>query len=84
VKIMMPYDAYRLFQAERTKSPSEIRLADRQAAQVFSAVSGLARAIGRALPSGRMIRTERAPISVGHERPSPRRAGCQEPLGGPA
>ena len=33
---MMPYDTYRLYQIERTKSPAEIRRADEQAAQVAS------------------------------------------------
>ena len=46
---MMPYDTYRLYQLERTKSPREIRCADRQAAQFASALSGPFRAIARAL-----------------------------------
>jgi hypothetical protein len=45
---MMPYDTYRLFQVERTRGPRETLLADRQAAQITSAVSGLCRAIARA------------------------------------
>jgi hypothetical protein len=46
---MMPYDTYRLYQLERTKSPREIQRADRQAAQFASALSGPFRAIARAL-----------------------------------
>jgi hypothetical protein len=42
---MMPYDTYRLYQAERSKSPREIHHADQRAAQLASAVSGLFRAI---------------------------------------
>jgi len=45
--IMMPYDTYRLYQIERTKSPAEIRRADEQAAQVASAASSLFRRITR-------------------------------------
>ena len=47
VKVMMPYDTYRLYQIERTKSPAEIRRADEQAAQVASAASSLFRRITR-------------------------------------
>ena len=45
---MMPYDTYRLYQLERTKSPHEIQYAHRQAAQFASALSGPLRAIARA------------------------------------
>jgi hypothetical protein len=41
VTSMMPYDTYRLYQAERARSPREIQ----RAAQLASAVSGLFRAI---------------------------------------
>ena len=44
---MMPYDTYRLYQIERTKSPAEIRRADEQAARVASAASSLFRRITR-------------------------------------
>ncbi len=61
---MMPYDTYRLYQAERTKSSHEIQHADLWAAQLASAVSGLFRAITRtarrphpAAPSGSSSRT---------------------------
>ena len=46
---MMPYDGYRLYEAERPKSAAEIQLADQQAAQFAAAVSGLFRNIS--LPS---------------------------------
>jgi hypothetical protein len=53
---MMPYDGYRLYQAERPKSAAETRHADQQAAQFPAAVSGLFRSI--ALP-GRVARAYR-------------------------
>jgi len=34
VRIMMPYDTYRLYQAERVKSSAEIQPADMQAARL--------------------------------------------------
>jgi hypothetical protein len=43
----MSYDAYRLYQIERAKGPSEVRRADEQAAQLVSAVSSLFRGIAR-------------------------------------
>jgi hypothetical protein len=46
---MMPYDTYRLYQLERTKSPREIQCAGRQAAQFAAALSGPFRAIATAL-----------------------------------
>ncbi|HKA97874.1 MAG TPA: hypothetical protein VKD66_16525 [Streptosporangiaceae bacterium] len=44
---MMPYDTYRLHQAERAKSPAELQCADERAARLASAVSSLFRAITR-------------------------------------
>ncbi|HVR06751.1 MAG TPA: hypothetical protein VMW75_01780 [Thermoanaerobaculia bacterium] len=46
-EIMMPYDNYRLYQIERTKSPAEVRHADEQAARLVSAASSLFRGITR-------------------------------------
>jgi len=43
----MPYDTYRLYQAERAKSPAELQYAGEQAARLASAVSSLFRAITR-------------------------------------
>ena len=43
----MPYDNYRLYQIERTKSPAEVRRADEQAARLASAASSLFRCITR-------------------------------------
>ena len=37
----MPYDAYRLYQIQRTKSSAEIRRADEQAARIASALTAL-------------------------------------------
>jgi hypothetical protein len=42
---MMPYDTYRLYQIERSKSQAEIRRADQQAARLVSAGSRLLRAL---------------------------------------
>jgi hypothetical protein len=53
---MMPFDSYRLYQAERPKSVAEIRHADQQAAQFAAAVSGLFRSV--TLP-GRVARAYR-------------------------
>jgi hypothetical protein len=53
---MMPYDSYRLYQAERPKSAAEIRHADQQAGQLAAAASGLFRSI--TLP-GRVVRSYR-------------------------
>jgi hypothetical protein len=39
LRIMMPYDTYRLHQIERAKSPAEVRRADQQAARIASAIS---------------------------------------------
>jgi hypothetical protein len=40
---MMPYDYYRLYQAERVKSSAEIRFADAQAGKLAAAASQLLR-----------------------------------------
>jgi hypothetical protein len=59
---MMPYDTYRLYQVERARSTHEIHHADRRAARLSSAVSGLFRAITQtarrphpAAPAGRPV-----------------------------
>jgi hypothetical protein len=44
---MVPYDTYRIYQIERTKSLAEVRRADAQAARVASAISSLFRGITR-------------------------------------
>jgi hypothetical protein len=38
---MMPYNNYRLYEIERTKTPAEIRRADEQAAWLAAAASSL-------------------------------------------
>ena len=43
----MPYDAYRLYQIQRTKSSAEIRRADQQAARIESALAALFEVITR-------------------------------------
>ena len=47
----MPYDSYRLYQIERTKSHCQIQLADEHAARHASAVGRPFRAIARAARS---------------------------------
>jgi hypothetical protein len=42
---MMPYDGYRLYQAERSRSAAEIRYADEQAGQFAAAAAALFRSI---------------------------------------
>jgi hypothetical protein len=79
VKTMMPYDTYRLFQIERTKCPRETLLADRQAARITSAVSGLLRAIAR------VPRAARRPYpAAGQHRPAAlaEPAACRTPIAG--
>ena len=44
---MMPYDTYRLYQAQRVKSAAEVRRADEQAARLAAAGSWLFRGITR-------------------------------------
>ena len=43
----MPYDTYRLYQAERAKSSAEVRRVDEEAARLASAASSLFRGITR-------------------------------------
>jgi hypothetical protein len=47
VRVVMPYDTYRLYQIERVKSPAEVRRADEQAARLAAAASALFRGITR-------------------------------------
>ena len=55
VRIMMPYDTYRLYQAERVKSSAEIQPADMQAARLVSAVASLFRSITRPVRAVRRL-----------------------------
>jgi hypothetical protein len=48
VRTLIPFDSYRLYQIERTKSRGEIQLADERAARLASVVSRPFRAIARA------------------------------------
>ena len=52
---MMPYDTYRLYQAERVKSSAEIQPADMQAARLVSAVASLFRSITRPVRAVRRL-----------------------------
>ena len=60
---MVPYDTYRIYQIERTKSHAEVRCADVQAARAASAISSLFRGITRP------VRTMRRP-AAGLPRPA--------------
>ncbi len=72
---MMPYDTYRLYQAERAKSPREIDHADQRAAQLASAVSGLFRAITQ-------IARRPSPSAPGGASPLTAPAACQGTMAG--
>jgi hypothetical protein len=60
--VMMPYDSYRLYEIERTKSPVEVQRADEQAAVAASAASSLFRGIAQSL------RVNRGPFPAGTSR----------------
>jgi hypothetical protein len=51
VRVVMPYDTYRLYQIERVKSRVEVRRADEQAARLAAAASALFRGITRPVPA---------------------------------
>ena len=72
---MMPYDTYRLYQAERARSPREIHHADQRAAQLASAVSGLFRAITQAA-------RRPYPAAPGGASPQTAPAACQGTMAG--
>jgi hypothetical protein len=44
---MMPYDTYRLYQADRATSPAEVRCADERAGRLAAAASRLFRSVTR-------------------------------------
>jgi hypothetical protein len=44
---MMPYDTYRLYQADRAKTPAEVRCADERAGRLVAAASRLFRSVAR-------------------------------------
>ena len=67
VKVMMPYDTYRLYQIERAKSPAEVQRADEQAARLASVISSLFRAITRPV---RAVRTEAPAAAPRRPRPA--------------
>jgi hypothetical protein len=62
---MMPYDTYRLYQAERVKSSAEIERADEQAARLVSAAASLFRGITR------LVRAVRRPGPSAARGPHP-------------
>ena len=79
VRIMMPYDSYRLYQAERVKSSAEIQRADMQAARLVSAVASLFRSITRPVRAVRRL----GPSAVRGSLSAPQVVGTQprcEPL----
>lgn len=79
MRTMMPYDTYRLYQVERSKSPREIRRADEHAARLAAAVSGLFRAVARPAWAAR-----RPDPAAGHDGPSSlaEPAGCRATTAG--
>jgi len=64
---MMPYDIYRLYQAERVKSSAEIQRADMQAARLVSAAASLFRSITRPVRAVRRL----GPSAVRGSRSAP-------------
>ena len=73
VRIMMPYDSYRLYQAERVKSSAEIQRADMQAARLVSAVASLFRSITRPVRAVRRL----GPSAVRGSLSAPQVVGTQ-------
>ena len=67
VKVMMPYDTYRLYQIERAKSPADVQRADEQAARLASVISSLFRGITR---PARAARTESSAAAPRRPRPA--------------
>ena len=65
VRSMMPYDGYRLYQAERPKSAAETRYADDQAGRVAQAIGALFRGM---TPTRRTVRAVRVAQAC---RPAP-------------
>jgi hypothetical protein len=68
VRIMMPYDIYRLYQAERVKSSAEIQRADMQAARLVSAVASLFRSITRPVRAVRRLGPSAVRVPLGAAR----------------
>lgn len=73
VRIMMPYDIYRLYQAERAKSSAEIQRADMQAARLVCAVASLFRSITRPVRAVRRL----GPSAVRGSGSAPQVVGTQ-------
>jgi hypothetical protein len=53
MRIMMPYDTYRLYRIERVPGDADIRHADEQAGRLAAAVSSLVRGLTRRVPAAR-------------------------------
>jgi hypothetical protein len=77
VRIMMPYEIYRLYQAERAKSSAEIQRVDMQAARLVSAVASLFRSITRPVRAVRRL----GPFAVRGSRSAPQVVGTQPRCG---
>jgi len=79
----MPYDSYRLYQAERAKSSAEIRRADEQLGRLAAAASWLFRGIMRPARAVRMRYPAAAPSGACHrEEPAGRRGRIVETMEG--
>ncbi len=78
----MPYDSYRLYQAERAKSSAEIRHADEQAGRLASAASGLFRGITRPARAVRRPYPAAARSGACYREPAGRRGRMAETMEG--
>ena len=58
---MVPYDTYRIYQIERTKTLAEVRRADQRAAQLASAISSLVHGLIRPVRAARRPSLAAAP-----------------------
>jgi hypothetical protein len=66
---MMPYDTYRLYEAERPKTAAETRAADERTGRLAATVAGLVRGL---IPRGRRPRARALPaVPVQDQRRQP-------------
>jgi len=71
----MPYDSYRLYQIQRTKSSAESRRADEQAARIVSALTALFDVITRRRPVAANGRPARWQVLPEQNQAQPQRPG---------
>jgi hypothetical protein len=63
---MVPYDTYRIYQIERTKTLAEVRRADEHAAQLACAISSLFHSLMRPVRAAR-----RPSLAAARRQPRP-------------